>query len=427
MSIIKKPRGTYDLFGVEAKKFNKLCEIFRMISELYNYEEIVTPIFEHKELFIRNIGENSDIVTKEIYDFKDKSDREIALRPENTVSVIRSVIENKLLYKNPLPLKQYYIGPMFRYERPQSGRNRQFNQFGIESIGIRNCYEQVEVISLALTILKTLNIKNFTLKINYIAGFETRTKWINALKQYFSNYKDQLSEDSISRLEKNPLRILDDKVDGKKEFVLNAPKVSEFFTDVEKEEWNEIQTILKNVMIKYEVEPTLVRGLDYYDGLVFEFISNSDKLKGQSTILAGGKYKNLTKELGADNFDCIGFATGIERLMIAIEDETTIDVDDSIDLYLATLNADKSKTHLFYLILNSLRNAGFKSEANFNLSKIDKHFKYAQKFNPKLILIIGDKELENNSIIIKDQITKQEQTISIDDLLDKVKQLINKY
>ncbi|MDE5553254.1 MAG: ATP phosphoribosyltransferase regulatory subunit [Malacoplasma sp.] len=224
--IIQKPRGTYDIYDKEYNLFEKINETFNIVSRVYNFKAIVTPIFELKDLFVRNIGSTTDIVTKEFYDFIDKGGREIALRPEGTVSVIRSVVENKLYATNPLPLKLSYFGPMFRYERPQSGRNRQFWQLGAEFIGIKTIEDQVEAILMCRTLLSSLGIEKWELNINYIGGNESRKKWIDSLKSYFSKYVNELSDDSKSRINKNPLRILDDKVDGEKDFVKNAIKIS---------------------------------------------------------------------------------------------------------------------------------------------------------------------------------------------------------
>lgn len=424
MSAINKPRGTVDLFGNEMELFQKIAYELKTISKLFNFSEIATPIFEHKELFVRNIGESSDIVTKEFYDFKDKSHRDLVLRPENTVAVIRAVIENKLLHTNPLPLRYFYLGPMFRYERPQSGRYRQFHQYGIEVIGVKNAFQDVETIIFANTILKRLNITQYKLKINYIGGFATRTKWIEALKKYFLPYQEMLTEDSKKRLSTNPLRIIDDKVDGSKEFVKKAPKVEEFFIDEEINEWNKIKEILQQTKIKYELDTTLVRGLDYYNGIVFEFVSTSSKLQGQATIIGGGKYSNLTKELGSDNYDCIGFAIGIERIMIAYKEENKIDNLSNLDLYVATLKlSDKDKQKIFALI-NDLRMNEVASQYNFSLEKIDKQFKYAEKLNPKFIAIIGDKEIINNIVVIKDQRTKQEIKLSFNNFINEFKNIL---
>lgn len=419
--VIKKPRGTYDLFGEEIEIFNKINDVLKTISNTYNCHEIKTPIFEHKELYIRNIGESSDIVTKEFYDFKDKSDRELALRPENTVGVIRCVVENKLLYTNPLPLKFYYLGPMFRYERPQSGRNRQFYQFGIEFIGVKNILNEIEGILFALEILKKLNITNWKLKVNYIGSIETREKWINSLKKYFSKYKDELSEDSKNRIEKNPLRILDDKVDGSKSFVKSCPKIEEFLTKEEKEESDNFIKYLKTIVNEFEFDNTLVRGLDYYSGPVFEIVSESNKLTGQSTIIGGGRYTKLTKELGDNDYTCFGFALGMERLMLAYRDENPFQSNNSVDVYIASIGSAESEL-VAMNFANQLRDLNYKVEVNFDLKKIDKQFKNSNKYNPKIILIYGDEDHKNKQVTLKNQKTLENKVIKLNELNNKIKE-----
>lgn len=417
--IIQKPRGTYDIYDKEYNLFEKINETFNIVSKVYNFKPIVTPIFELKDLFVRNIGSTTDIVTKEFYDFIDKGGREMALRPEGTVSVIRSVVENKLYATNPLPLKLSYFGPMFRYERPQSGRNRQFWQLGAEFIGIKTIEDQIEAILMCRTLLSSLGIEKWELNINYIGGNESRKKWIDSLKSYFSKYINELSDDSKSRINKNPLRILDDKVDGEKDFVKNAVKISEFLTDFEKEEWKLLQENLNSLKINYVLNDKLVRGLDYYNGFVFEFVSVSDKLKGQSTLIGGGKYSGLVSELNGPELDCIGFAAGIERLSIALDDEQKNIVFPTLDVYLAFVG-NENKNFLM-LISNVLRASGISCEINYEIQKLDKHFKNASKFNPKLILIFGNKEKETETIIIKNQKTLKEKRVKVNNLLKELK------
>lgn len=419
--INQKPRGTFDLFGEDVELFNIICENLKKISKVFNFKEIITPIFEHKELFVRNIGSSSDIVTKEFYDFKDKSNRDLVLRPENTVGVIRSVVENKMLSTNPLPIKLFYLGPMFRYERPQKGRTRQFFQFGVEYIGIKNVYQQVEMILMSSEILKSFGILKYEIKINYIGDFETRTKWINELKKYFLKYKKELTQDSINRLDKNPLRILDDKVDGEKEFVKKAPKVKDFFNDNEKKEFNDIQEVLKSLNINFKIDETLVRGLDYYSGLVFEFVSTSNQLTGQSTLIGGGKYQNLIKEMGLNvNHDCIGFALGIERIAIAINEENKTDLENKIQVYVASVG-DTAKNSI--KLIQELRSNAIITESNYEITKLEKHFKYAEKFNPDIIIILGEKELKEESVILKDQKNQKSKKIKINNLIEEIKNI----
>lgn len=415
-----KLRGTIDIYGEEIIYYNYVTSSLRIISNLYGFSEIITPIFEGKNLFSNNIGDDTDIVTKEFYDFKDKGGRDVVLRPEGTLPVIRSVVENKLTYTETLPLKYFYIGPMFRYERPQSGRQRQFTQYGVEYIGIKNNYQQVEIILLALNILNTFKIKNFSLKINYIGSLETRTIWIEELRKYFLKYKKDLTEDSINRLKKNPLRILDDKIDSKKEFVKNAPKIDDFLTEKEVQEKNELINLLNTFKINFEFDSTMVRGLDYYSGLVFEFVSNLNILNNQSTIIGGGKYENIFSKFGQDNLVCIGFAIGIERLIVALKQENPIDVSEKFDIYFANL-IENNVTSLF--IISLLRSAGFAVESNLATFKLDKHFKIAEKKNPKIILILGQKELSEEKIIIKNQDTKKEKLVKIDLLLKEIQKI----
>lgn len=414
---ITKPRGTNDIFYKDINYYNYIVDTLMVVSKLFNYNQIITPIFELKDLFIRNIGETSDIVTKEFYDFFDKGNRELVLRPEGTVPVIRSIVENKLLNSKTPPLKFFYIGPMFRYERPQNGRSRQFNQFGIENVGIKSPYDQIEVIQMAITILESLNIKNYSLKINYIGNIDTRKKWIDELKKYFLNHKDKLTEDSKNRIDKNPLRILDDKIDAKKDFVINAPKIDQFLTKDEIDEIKFIKDTLYLLKVKYEFDSTMVRGLDYYFGLVFEFVSNSKELSN-STIIGGGKYTKLVKELGGPDCDCVGFALGIERLIKAFELENKELKNSGIDIYVASLG----NTKLSVLVISKLiRALGYSCEINYNIEKLDKHFKYAEKFNPKIILVFGEKEKANESIIIKNQLTKKEIVVKLDLLQETLK------
>ncbi|WP_412032383.1 histidine--tRNA ligase [Malacoplasma muris] len=414
---ITKPRGTNDIFGLDLDNFNHVVNILKIIAKFYNYSEIITPMFEHKELFIRNIGETSDIVTKEFYDFKDKGNREIVLRPEGTVSVIRSVIENKMLSKMPLPLKLYYIGPMFRYERPQNGRSRQFHQFGIENIGIKNVYNQIEILLMSKMVLDLLKIKNYKLKINYIGTFDTRKKWMDDLKNYFTKHIDELSDDSKNRVIKNPLRIFDDKVDSKKNVVKNAPKIDKYLTDEEKNEIDFIKHSLDVLHIEYEFDSTMVRGLDYYFGLVFEYISTSKELS-ENTIIGGGRYSKLVGELGGQDTDCMGFALGIERLVAAYVAENQNVSSKQLDIYIASFGNTKLNT---LNLSDALRKSGFSVDSNLSLDKLDKHFKYASKLNPKKILIFGDKEKDAGIILIKDQDTKKEISIKITELINYLK------
>lgn len=422
---INKPRGTKDIFGSNYNNFIFIRDFLFKITKYYNYQPIITPIFEYKELFIRSISE-SEIVKKEFFDFKDKSNRELVLRPENTISVIRSIVENNNLYTDIHPLKKSYFGQMFRYERPQSGRDREFWQFGIELIGVKNIFEKIEVICLVNNIFSSLNLLNFIeLKINFIGSIDTRNKWILELKKYFNNYKDQLSNDSVKRLETNPLRILDDKIDCQKDFVKKSPKIDKFLSKDEINEWQEIKQMLSKLNIKYSIDENLVRGLDYYNGLVFEVVSKSDKLKGQSTILGGGSYCNLVKELGYEkDYDGIGFAIGIERLLIALNDANLIqNQTNNIDIYFACLNDEC----LFdsFSIVEKIRKNNFSCQFDFSTKKLNKHFKNSEKLNSSIVLIFGKNEMDSKTIVINDQKNKTKITISLSDLIKKINEILN--
>ncbi|MEG1821170.1 MAG: histidine--tRNA ligase, partial [Malacoplasma sp.] len=416
-----KPRGTTDIYGEDIDYFNFVCETLKIIAQLYSFKEMQTPIFESKELFQKNIGTETDIVVKEFYDFKDKGNRDLVLRPEGTLSIARSVIENKLLHSNKLPLKYFYIGSMFRYERPQSGRQREFHQFGIEYISIKNVYQQIELIMMSINILNTFKLKKTVLKINYIGKLETREKWINSLKKYFSKYKKELTADSVDRINKNPLRILDDKVDSKKDCVINAPKIDSFLTPEEIVERDEILNILNKSKVEYTLDSNMVRGLDYYSGLVFEFISTLDVLNNQSTIIGGGKYENMFSDMGEDNHACIGFALGIERLIIALKDENPLPPRNNVDVYFANITNDN---FVSLIIISMLRSSGISVDCDFSISKLDKHFKFAEKISPKIILIFGNKEKDDEKIIMKFQKTGKEKIVKLDNLAKEIQKFL---
>lgn len=410
-----KQRGTVDLIDDDARYFTKVEHILGYIAHLYNFDEIRTPIFEATNLFTKAIGETTDVVKKEFYNFKDKGDRDIALRPEGTAGTIRAIIEEKMVLKQPYPVKVFYLGPMFRYERPQSGRQRQFHQFGVEVVGNINVNDEIECICLAISILNVFNIKNFELEINNIGSAASRKKWINELQKYFEQFKEQLSEDSLNRLPTNPLRILDDKVDGKKDFVKNAPKLDKFLSNDEKQYFEKIKTALNLMGIKYKINPNLVRGLDYYTGLVFEFISKSDNLKGQSTLIGGGKYDGLVKLTGGPDVPGVGFGLGIERIIIAIKDENN-DFLEPKKIQFVTAPLSENASNIANIINLIFRTKCKSLSMLSNTYKLDKHFKYAEKLNADYVLILGDKELEKNEVIIKNQKDKSEKTIKLNKL-----------
>ncbi len=412
--MLKKPKGTQDIFGKRQGYRQFVINTLETISEFYNFKKMDTPIFESSDLFKRSSGETSDIVNKEMYIFEDKKGREFALRPEGTASIIRSFVENKI-YANAKNSKIYYEGPMFRYERPQRGRQRQFTQFGIETIGYKNPSADVEVIMMANQILDSLKIRKIKLLINSIGDKKTRSDYSKALKKYLEKYKKDLSPDSIKRLETNPLRILDDKVDGNKDFVKNAPKISEFYSKESKKYFEEVLNLLDAVNIKYEISDKLVRGLDYYSETIFEFVSTSEASGSQATIIGGGRYDNLVKQLGGPELSGVGFGLGVERLVNEVE-LGSIEVDSSIEVFI--INIDDTSLKAINALVYMLRLAGFKTDYNYEALKINKGFDKAKKLNSKFVIIAGPKELKEGKVNIKNQKNGVQKTIEITKLIE---------
>lgn len=422
---ITKPRGTQDYIYELEPEFGIVCEMCQLLAKMYGFYQVKTPIFEHKELFIRTVGDTSDIVNKEFYEFKDKSDRNMCLRPELTASVCRAVVENKLLNKMALPIKMFYIEPMFRYERPQSGRLRMFHQFGVEVIGSNSFFDDVDLIVLATSILQIFDVQEYVIKINNICSSKTRAKWIEALKKYFKPFVKDLTPDSVARLERNPLRILDDKVDGKKDFVKKAPKIAQFATKEELKYFENITKALDELRIRYIVDETLVRGLDYYCNFIFEIDSTSKKLIGQPTLIGGGRYNSMTKELGGDDANCVGFAMGIERLLVALQDneimKQQIERSKNIDVVIASLSPEINPTAL--VIARLLRYSGISVITNWNTNKLEKHFKYAQNQKAKFVIIIGPNEIKKDIVLVKNQKTMKQEEVKLGEIVNYILKL----
>ncbi len=412
--MLKKPKGTKDIYGQRQEYRTLVLKTLEGVASFYNFKEIETPIFESIELFKRSVGETSDIVTKEMYEFKDKKGREFVLRPEGTAGTIRAFVENKM-YAQSQPTKLFYNGPIFRYERPQKGRQRQFTQFGIELIGVKSPAADSEAIMMAYQMLGTLKIKNVKLLINSIGDSNTRNRYSDALKKYFEKYKDELTELSISRLEKNPLRILDDKIDGKKEFVKNAPKISEFYSKDSKEYFEKVKKLLDGVMIPYEVSDKLVRGLDYYSETIFEFVSSSETAGAQSTIIGGGRYDNLIEQFGGPSISGVGFGLGVERLVNEVEiihDE----IKPSVDAFV--VNMDDETTIATNSLAYMLRTAGFTIEYNLIPMKLNKAFDKSKTVGAKFVIIFGKNELKEGKAVIKNQITGEQEAVDIMEIVD---------
>ena len=415
--MIAKPKGTIDIEGIEAKKWQVVENIVNQVFDRYNYNYIRTPIFESTELFHRSVGETTDIVTKETYDFKDRGDRNITLRPEGTASVIRSYIENKMYGDPNQPTKLFYNGTMYRYERPQAGRLREFTQFGCEVIGSNDPAIDAEVIALASTILKLLGLKGVKARINSLGDSKSRDNYRNAVKEYFKPYINDLCEDCKERYNKNPLRIIDCKVDCDKEIMKNAPKTIDYLEKEDKERFDEVCKYLDLMQIDYEIDSKVVRGLDYYTHTVFEIVANVKDLAPNLALAAGGRYNNMVKELGGPDTPSIGFAGGMDRIMLAIEkEEINIDYRDKVDCFIMYVN-DEEKEYAT-TINQILRVNGFVTDMEYLGRNLKGQFKQADRLNAKFLIILNSEDIKDGLLNIKDNVTKEEKKVKESELID---------
>lgn len=418
----QKVKGTQDFVGLEAKKLRYVESKIRSVIEKYGYEEIITPIFENTEVFVRSAGEESDIVSKEMYTFSDKGGRSLTLRPEGTAPVVRSFLENKLYAQRNLN-KFYYFGPMFRYERPQAGRFREFNQFGIEAFGTSSPLLDADVIISGTEIFNALGIKNIKLKINTIGDFPSRTAYAKLLQDYFRNNISSLCRDCNRRLEKNPLRILDCKIDKDNPVLKNAPKIDTVLSDEAKIYFQSVIDILDAYGVNYEVDRNLVRGLDYYTDTVFEYILDSNDELGGLAICAGGKYSDMVKSFKGPDIPGIGYAFGIERI-IAIMDLQNLfpALEASADIVLIGLDEKAKEKTLLYA--NKLRMAGFYAEMDYVNINLKPQFKLSDQLQAKYLIIIGEEELNNKVLTVKNNTTKEQESIPEDRMIDYFKEKI---
>lgn len=404
--MITKAKGCYDLYGEEAKKFKLAEKVIEEVMQLYNINYIRTPVFENSELFRRGVGEETDIVSKEMYEFKDKSDRSLTLRPEGTAGVVRSYIENKMTNNLVKPVKFYYIEPMYRYERPQKGRYREFTQFGIEVLGESNPLVDMEVISAVIEIFNRLGLENIKLKINTLGDKSSRETYRNLLVEHFNNYKENLCSDCQRRLNTNPLRILDCKIDREKDFFKDAPKIRDYLSDQSKAYFKRVEEYLKELNINYEIDDNLVRGLDYYDELVFEIEVDN------STICGGGRYNRLVKELGGDDTCAFGFAIGMERFLSLIDLP-----DEKQDLiYVLALSETERKEAL--KLVRYLRINNKKADFDTENKSLKSQFKKADNLNSRYLIFINDEKLKEEKIEIKDNLKSTKEEVEIDKILE---------
>ena len=408
---IKPVRGTHDLFGKELKKFNYIIEQVKDTASKFGFDEMITPIFENSELFKKPLGEQSDVVLKEMYTFTDRNEDELTLRPEYTTPMIRAAISNGLL--NNLPAKFFGTGQMFRRERPQKGRYRQFNQINFENFGTDDFFADVEIINLGNHLLKKIiPNKNFTLHINTLGSRENLQNYKKILSKYFKDYQNSLSVDSKRKIESNPLRILDSKNVQDKEIVLQSPKLIELISQADLQSYNEIKDCLNELGITIFEDLNLVRGLDYYCHTVFEFKAN--EIGSQNTLIGGGRYNGLIKTLGGKDIPGIGWAGGIERIMLLMTDVNEVTEDIHLSIKDSTLKKHALKIY-DYLIKNNL---SVHWNYKYNLKK---SLSLASEKKARYIIIVGQEEKNNNNYVLKNLSNGDQKTVKINNILEHIK------
>ena len=411
---LQKPKGTQDILPADSAKWQYVENVARETFKKYNYGEIRTPMFEHYEVISRSVGDTTDIVTKEMYDFHDKGDRHITLRPEGTAPVVRSYVENKLFAPEvQKPVKVYYIGSMFRSERPQAGRLREFHQLGVECFGSKNPATDVETIAMAYQLFNTLGIKDVTLHLNSLGNTESRLAYRQALIDYLTPMRESLSKDSQRRLDENPLRVLDSKEKEDKVAVENAPSILDYLDEESQAHFDEVRTMLDSLNIPYVIDTNMVRGLDYYNHTIFEFITTIDK--SELTICAGGRYDSLVEYFGGPETAGFGFGLGLERLLLVLDKQgIELPVEESLDVYIAVLGSGANGKALE--LVQAIRYQGFKAERDYLGRKIKAQFKSADTFKAKTVITLGESEVESGQVNVKNNATREEVTVSFEEL-----------
>ncbi|MBO0994047.1 histidine--tRNA ligase [Bacillus sp. SD088] len=416
---IQIPRGTQDILPGEVEKWQWIEETAKKVCQLYQYQEIRTPIFEQTELFQRSVGDTTDIVQKEMYSFQDRGGRDLTLRPEGTAAIVRSFTENKMFGLPNQPVKLYYLGPMFRYERPQSGRYRQFVQFGVEALGSRDPAIDAEVLALAMQFYRSLGLKRLKLVINSLGDRESRKAHRDALIQHFRPRIDEFCSDCQERLEKNPLRILDCKKDRDHELMASAPSILDFLNDDSDTYFKQVQHYLQGMNIEFVVDPTLVRGLDYYNHTAFEIMSEAEGFGAITTLCGGGRYNGLVQEMGGPDTPGIGFALSIERLIHALEAEAIpMEKNKQINAYIIALG-EKAKDYSVALLEN-LRRDGLSVERDYMNRKLKAQFKAAERLGAQHAVIIGDDELSSGVATVKNLANGEQKEVALEHLKEEL-------
>ena len=421
---LQKPKGTQDILPLEAARWQYVENLARETFKKYNYGEIRTPMFEHYEVISRSVGDTTDIVTKEMYDFYDKGDRHITLRPEGTAPVVRSFVENKLFAPEvQKPVKLYYIGSMFRYERPQAGRLREFHQIGVECFGSKNPATDVETIAMAYQLFGELGIQDVTLHLNTLGSPESRAAYRQALIDYLTPLKETLSKDSQRRLDENPLLVLDSKEKEDKLAVENAPSILDYLDEESQAHFDAVRGMLESLGIPYVIDTNMVRGLDYYNHTIFEFITKVDK--AELTICAGGRYDGLVEYFGGPETPGFGFGLGLERLLLILEKQgIELPVDSQMDVYIAVLGEGANSKALE--LVQALRQQGLTAERDYLGRKIKAQFKSADSFKARTVITLGESEVESEQVTIKNNASRQEMTVRLNELMENAQAILNK-
>jgi len=420
--LFRRPRGTQDILSPEVYNWQKIEDIIRSLCTVYGYEEIRTPVFEYTELFSRGVGQTTDIVEKEMYTFTDRSGRSLTLRPEGTAPVVRAYLENKLYAEQPIT-KLFYIGPMFRYNRPQAGRLRQFHQFGVEFFGSPLPQADAEVISLCLEFYRSLGLKEVKLLLNSIGCKVCRPFYRQALKDYFKDYFDELCPTCQGRFERNPLRILDCKSESCHKIAEGAPLIIDYLCEDCAFHFEELRRYLQVLGLTYTLDPLLVRGLDYYNRTAFEIVTKD--LDAQSSLGGGGRYDDLVEECGGESTPAVGFGIGLERTVLALKNKGLLEErKKSADIFV--VKAGKSVEKESFLLLHKLRQEGFKAEQDYSGRSLKAQLKIAGRLEIPFSIILGEDELQRNKVVLRDMQSGTQEEVLVEELMPYLKRRLKK-